>query len=208
MPIHTINNSFNAAIAGMFADMFPETNLIDRHGKEIRTRGNVKWRKAKLQFSAADKECLNSDHSPKIAVDIDVEAALQKFSQWALTEPELYESIRNIISLSRDSIPTERVCEFIRKMQIKKHMATLLTNDQEMELNMSNSYASSERAIKMGLNDQNNQYMFTELPNILISVEDWTIIEACDIPICPLDYPNYLCLSHVPTASERSNIAL
>ncbi|CAG8734377.1 6552_t:CDS:2 [Gigaspora margarita] len=168
------------------------------------TRGNVQWRKAKFQFSAADKEWLNNDHAPKIAIDIDVEAALQKLSEWKLNEPELYESIRNIISSARDSAPIERVCDFIRKMHFKKHRAPL-TNNQEMKLTMNHSYNPAKRTITMCTTAYRNNYNFNKLPNILVSVIDWTIVESYDMPLFPLDYPNYLCLSHVWTDREKSN---
>ncbi|KAF0436857.1 HET domain protein [Gigaspora margarita] len=184
--------------------MFTNNKLIDRHGKEIMTRGNVQWRKAKFQFSAADKEWLNSDHAPKIAIDVDVEAALQKLSEWKLNEPELYESIRNIISSARDSAPIERVCDFIRKMHFKKHRAPL-TNNQEMKLTMNHSHNPAKRTITMCTTAYRNNYNFNKLPNILVSVIDWTIVESYDMPLFPLDYPNYLCLSHVWTDREKSN---
>ncbi|CAG8829940.1 15381_t:CDS:2, partial [Gigaspora margarita] len=86
-------------------------------------------------FSAADKEWLNN-----------VEATLQKLSEWKLNEPELYESIRKIISSARDS-------NLLEKCKSKD-----------------------------------------------------TGLQVYDMPLFPLDYPNYLCLSHVWTDSERSNI--
>ncbi|CAG8513754.1 89_t:CDS:2 [Gigaspora rosea] len=124
----------------MIADMFPNNKLINRHGKEIMTRGNVQWRKAKLQFSAVDKEWLNSDHAPKM---------------W------------------KDSTPIERACEFIRKMQVKRHRA-LLTNNQDVKLTMNHSYNTAKRAITMCTSTYRNDYSFKELPNILNSVNDWT----------------------------------